>query len=204
MKQIPKLVLGVLIAGLALTACNKKEPAQQVKPNGLPKAGAQAAKTMEVAIVDIDSLATQYTYCKDGLKALEAKQANYRQQLNNKAQALQNAVMAFQKKAQSGGFTSQQEAENAQAALQKQQQALQQFHERIENEMANATKQYQKVLRDSLNSYLRDYNKDQRYKLILSKSGDNVLYAVPTVLYAAPTADITADVIAGLNKRYKK
>lgn len=204
MKQIPKLVLWVLIAGLALTACNKKEPAQQVKPNGLPKAGAQAAKTMEVAIVDIDSLAKQYTYCKDGLKALEAKQANYRQQLNNKAQALQNAVMAFQKKAQSGGFTSQQEAENAQAALQKQQQALQQFHERIENEMANATKQYQKVLRDSLNSYLRDYNKDQRYKLILSKSGDNVLYAVPTVLYAAPTADITADVIAGLNKRYKK
>ena len=197
MKQIPKLVLGVLIAGLALTACNKKEPAQQVKPNGLPKAGAQAAKTMEVAIVDIDSLATQYTYCKDGLKALEAKQANYRQQLINKAQALQNAVMAFQKKAQSGGFTSQQEAENAQAALQKQQQALQQFQERIENEMANATEQYQKVLRDSLNSYLRDYNKDQRYKLILSKSGDNVLYA-------APTADITADVIAGLNKRYKK
>ena len=197
MKQIPKLVLWVLIAGLALTACNKKEPAQQVKPNGLPKAGAQAAKTMEVAIVDIDSLAKQYTYCKDGLKALEAKQANYRQQLNNKAQALQNAVMAFQKKAQSGGFTSQQEAENAQAALQKQQQALQQFHERIENEMANATKQYQKVLRDSLNSYLRDYNKDQRYKLILSKSGDNILYADKSL-------NITKAVIDGLNKRYKK
>ena len=124
MKQIPKLVLGVLIAGLALTAC--------CQPSGLR-----------------------------------------------------------------GGFTSAVDAENAQAARLSQQQALQHFPERIDNEMANATEQYQKVLRDSLNSYLRDYNKDQRYKLILSKSGDNVLYA-------APTADITADVIAGLNKRYKK
>ena len=197
MKHFSKLTIGMLMAGVVFTACNKKEPAQQVKPNGLPKAGVEATKISEVAIVDIDSLATTYTYCKDGLKALEAKQANYRQQLNNKGQALQNAVMAFQKKVQSGGFTSQQEAEKAQAGLQKQQQALQQFQERIENEMAQATEQYQQVLRDSLNNYLRDYNKDGRFKLILSKSGDNVLYAAPTV-------DITADVIAGLNKRYKK
>ena len=37
--------------------------------------------------------------------------------------------------------------------------------------------QYQQTLRDSLNNFLKEYNKDRRYKMILSKSGDNMLYA---------------------------
>ena len=67
----------------------------------------------------------------------------------------------------------------------------------IEGEMAKATQQYQQVLRDSLDNFLKEFNRDGRYKLILSRSGDNVLYADPAV-------DITNEVVAGLNKRYKK
>ncbi len=197
MKRTSKLVMMLMAVGVTLAACNKKEPAQQVKPNGLPKAGDTPTQICDVAIVDIDSLATQYEYCKAGLKTLEAKQNTYRQQLTAKGEALQNAVVAFQKKMQSGGYTTQAEAEKAQAQLQKQQQALQTYQENVENEMAKATENYQQVLRDSLNNYLREFNKDNRYKLILSKSGDNVLYAAPTV-------DITKEVLAGLNKRYKK
>ena len=63
--------------------------------------------------------------------------------------------------------------------------------------MAKATQQNQQVLRDSLDNFLKEFNRDGRYKLILSRSGDNVLYADPAV-------DITNEVVAGLNKRYKK
>ncbi len=63
--------------------------------------------------------------------------------------------------------------------------------------MNAATLKYQQVLRDSLNNFLNEYNKDGRYKMILSKSGDNILYADKAL-------DITNDVVAGLNKRYKK
>lgn len=190
--------IAILALGMTLTACNKKEPAQQVKSNGLPKAGADAAaSTGAVAVVDIDTLAMQYEYCKEGQKALEAKQEAYRKQLTSKGQALQNAMMDFQKKAQNGTFTSQQQAEAAQTQLQKQQQSLQSFQEKIETEMAKATQEYQEVLRDSLKSFIKDYNSDGRFKVIISKSGDNVLYTDPAV-------DITKDVVAGLNKRYKK
>lgn len=190
--------MGILLiaAGLSFSACNKKDAAPQVKPNGLPKAGATATSN-PVAIVDIDTLASQYEYCKEQIKSLEAKQRSYQQQLDSKGQALQNGMVSFQKKLQSGGFSTQQEAEAAQAQLQKQQQALQSFQMKIENEMGQATQQYQEVLRDSLNNFIKDFNKDGRFKVILSKSGDNVLYADPTV-------DITNDVVAGLNKRYKK
>lgn len=197
MKSFKTLSMVLVAAGIMFTACNKKEPAQQVKQNGLPKAGQTAQQQSDVAIVNIDSLASQYEYCKEGLKQLENKQKSYQQQLQSKGQALENAVVAFQKKLQSGGFTSQQEAEKAQAQLQKQQQSLQSFQASIEQEMMKATENYQQVLRDSLNNYLKDYNKDGRFKLILSRSGDNVLYAAPSV-------DITDDIVNGLNKRYKK
>ena len=45
--------------------------------------------------------------------------------------------------------------------------------------------------------FLNAYNKDKKYDLILTKQGDNILYA-------AKRFDITNDVINGLNKRYKK
>ena len=185
----------LVAAGLSLVACNKKD--SQVKPNGLPKAAAtNAGAASSVAVVDIDTLAAKSEYCKDGQKELENKQKKYREQLNSKGQALQNAIASFQKKMQSGAFTSQQ-AESAQAQLQKQQQALQAFQEKIENEMAQATQNYQKKLREDLNTFLKTYNTDGRFKVIISKSGDNVLYSDPSV-------DITEDVIAGLNKSYKE
>ena len=48
-----------------------------------------------------------------------------------------------------------------------------------------------------INKLHAKYNKDKKYTMILSKSGDNILYADKGI-------DITNDVIAGLNKAYKK
>lgn len=200
MKHISSCAVLLFAASMALTACGQKDPAKQVKSNGLPKAGTTevaSASACPVAVVDIDTLAAQSEYCKQGQKQLESKQNAYRQQLNAKGQKLQNDMISFQKKAQSGGFTSQQEAEAAQARLQKQQQELQRFQERIEADMAKATQLYQTKLRDDINAFLKEYNKDGRFKVIISKSGDNVLYTDPTV-------DITNDVIEGLNKLHKK
>lgn len=196
MKNFSKSAILLAMAVATTTACNQKEPAQQIKSNGLPKAELAKASN-SVAIVDIDTLAAKYKYCIEGQKELEAKQKTYSQQLNAKGQALQKAVADFQNKLQNGGYTSQQQAENAQAQLQKQQQALQSYQNKIESEMADATMKYQQVLRDSLNNFIKVYNSDGRYQIILSKSGDNVLYANPVV-------DITNDVVTGLNQRYKK
>lgn len=181
---------------LLLPGCDKKNPAQQVKSNGLPQAASQTVSG-EIAYVDIDTLSMHYDYCKEAQKALETKQNNYRAQLNSKGQSLQKAILAFQNDMQHGTFSSQQQAEKAQTQIQHQQQQLQQLQQNIESEMAKAAELYQKTLRDSISNFLKDFNKDRRYKMILSKSGDNILYADKSL-------DITNDVISGLNKRYKK
>lgn len=198
MKQAARNTIILALIALATVSCDQKSPTQQVKQNGLPKSETTTnATTSSVAVVDIDTLADKCNYCKDGQKALEAKKNALTKQFNAKTKSLQNAVINFQKKAQAGQFTSQQEAQKQQAALQKQQQDLQVFQERIERDLAKAQQEYQDKLRKDLNTFLKEYNKDGRFKVIISKSGDNVLYTDPSV-------DITNDVIEGLNKNYKK
>ena len=36
-----------------------------------------------------------------------------------------------------------------------------------------------KALSDSVHNYLKEYNKDKKFSIILAKSGDNILYADP-------------------------
>ena len=116
--------------------------------------------------------------------------------LNQKGQQLQKAAANFQRKLNNNGFTSREQAESQQAAIQRQQQSLQELQGRLENELASETAKYNEALRDSLMHFLDAYNKDKQYDLILTKQGDNILYA-------AKRFDITKDVINGLNKRYK-
>ena len=53
-------------------------------------------------------------------------------------------------------------------------------------------------LTDSLNNYLKEFNADGRYHIILSNS------AKDNVLWAAEQYDITNEVIEGMNARYAK
>ena len=145
----------------------------------------------------------KYVFCALALAAMMAscnnespKMDEARNTLNQKGQALQSAMQNFQQKLNNNGFTSREQAEGQQAAIQRQQQSLQELQARLENELANETAKYNEGLRDSLQHFLAAYNKDKKYDLILTKQGDNILYANKRF-------DITNDVINGLNKHYK-
>ena len=179
-------------AMVALASCNNESPKMDEKPAA--EAGQEGG--VKIAYVEVDSLMTQYEFCKEFTLILEKKSTNARNTLNSKGQALQSAMANFQQKLQNNGFTSREQAEGQQAAIQRQQQSLQELQARLENELANETNKYNEGLRDSLQHFLAAYNKDKKFDLILTKQGDNILYA-------AKRFDITNDVINGLNKRYK-
>ena len=181
-------------AVLALASCNNASPKMDEQPAAAESASADGLK---IAYVEVDSLMTQYEFCKEFSLVLQKKGNNARNTLNQKGQQLQNAAANFQQKLQNNGFTSREQAESQQAAIQRQQQSLQELQARLENELATETAKYNEALRDSLMHFLDAYNKDKKYDLILTKQGDNILYA-------AKRFDITNDVINGLNKRYKK
>ena len=88
------------------------------------------------------------------------------------------------------------QAEAVQAGLQKQDADLRELQQRLGTEFQAETEKFNKALRDSIQHYLAVYNKTKKYSLIISKAGDNILYADKAY-------DITDEVIAGLNKAYK-
>ncbi len=178
------------IAVMALASCNNEASKVEEK-----SANQKAPTELKIAYVEVDSIMTQYTFCKEQSELLEKKSQNIQNTLNQKGQSLQAAAMKFQQDVQNNKYT-QQQAEAVQANLQKQQGDLQNLQQRLGAEFQAETEKFNKALRDSLNHYLAQYNKAKKYTLILTKQGDNILYADKSY-------DITNDVIAGLNKAYK-
>ncbi len=149
-----------------------------------------------IAYVEVDSLMSQYKFCKDYSLILQKKSNNARNTLSQKGAQLQAAAANFQQKMNNNGFASREQAAAVQNAIQRQQQDLQELQQRLESELASETNKYNAALRDSLQHFLKVYNKDKKYDLILSKAGDNILYS-------SKKNDITQDVVNGLNKNYK-
>ena len=180
------------MATMAFTSCNKSNEQAEKKSTSTATA---TPTSMKIAYVEVDSIMSQYKFCKDYSLILQKKGQNIQSTLASKQQALQAAAANFQQKVQQNAYTREQ-AEAIQAGLQKQSADLQGLNQRLSNEFQVETEKYNAALRDSLRHFLNEYNKDKKYSLILSKAGDNLLYADKAF-------DITNDVVAGLNKAYK-
>lgn len=183
-------VLGGLMA-LSLNSCNQKPQQEGEKKTTEAAEGAQ-----KIGYVEIDTLMSQYNFCKDYTLLMNKKGENIRNTLASKERSLHNQAAELQKKYESNAFTTRDQLERAQMSLAKQQQDLQALNDQLMTEFANEQNKYNNQLRDSIQAFLKEYNKTKKFDIIISKAGDNLLYA-------SPKYDITNDVVKGLNKRYK-
>lgn len=159
-------------------------------------AAAMSEGGIRVAYVEVDSLMSQYQFCKDYSEIMAQEYANIQKELASKQRTLEQHAAALQQKYENNGFTTRDELERAQNGINREQQDLAMLSDRLSGEFANRQAEYNLEMRDSIQAFLADYNKDKKFDYILSKGGDNMLYANPAF-------DITEDVINGLNKRYK-
>ena len=190
-KNIFKTMAVVAVATMAMTSCDQSAPKLDSKSDA-----AQSNPTkLKIAYVEVDSIMSQYKFCKDYSLILQKKGQNIQNTLAAKQQQLQAAAANFQQKVQQNAYTREQ-AEAINAGLQRQNADLQTLNQRLSSEFQSETNKYNNSLRDSIQNFLKVYNKDKKYTLILSKAGDNLLYADKAY-------DITNEVIAGLNKSYK-
>ena len=185
-----KYIFSALAVAAMMASCNNASPKMDDQP------AAASSEGLKIAYVEVDSLMTQYDFAKDYSVTLQKKSNNARNTLTQKGNALQAAMNNFQQKINNNGFQSREQAASVQNAIQRQQNDLQELQARLENELATETAKFNEALRDSLQNFLKDYNADKKFDLILSKAGDNILLS-------ASRLDITQDVINGLNKRYK-
>ena len=182
-----------LACTLGTTSCSQGSPKDEA-------ANSQAAEIpaggLKIAYVEIDTLMSQYEFCKDYTILMNRKGENIRATLAGKERALQAKAAELQKKYETNQFTTKEQVEQAQMSLAKQQQDLQALNDRLSNDFAAEQMKYNNEMRDSSQSFLKEYNKTKKFDYIISKVGDNILTA--NAKY-----DITKEVVNGLNKRYK-
>lgn len=192
MKKIDFLVAILVALSIVATSCNGNSNDKKASESAT---GAQTAKGVTIAFVDLDSLMAHYQYYLDCSQLLEKKSASINATLNNKGIALQKEMAEFQDKIQKKSITEEQ-AVKIQTSLQNKQAQIQTLQQNLTEEFQKEQAKYNEALHDSVDNFLKSYNKTAGYTFILARSNDNILLA-------DPKCDITKDVIAGLNKRYK-
>lgn len=193
-KSFSKIAI-VTLTAFAFIACNNQPKQNNTVASKNETTTTPASDNQKVAYVEIDSIMSQYTYWKDVTKIIKAKEANIQRTLAGKQKAIQAAAANFQQNVQANKYT-QVQAQQIQASIQKQAQDADALQQRLGAEYQNEVAKYNKALSDSVHNYLKEYNKDKKFAIILAKSGDNILYADPAY-------NITDDVIKGMNQAYK-
>ncbi len=153
---------------------------------------------LPIAYINVDSLLSNYTFAKESNEALIKKQEDSRLTINTQARQLQAEMADFQRKLDNNAFLSRDRAEQEQVRLQKKQQALQELDGKLSQQLVQVQQKMSEQLRDTINKFLKEYNKTHNYQMIISNTAND------NILYADKAYDITAEVTKLLNERVQK
>ncbi|MDP4239939.1 MAG: OmpH family outer membrane protein [Bacteroidota bacterium] len=184
---IAVVVLFILVLGNKSTTAPKQfVQGKEIMPTG----------KLPIAYINVDSLLLHYQFAKEANESLIKKQEDSRLTINTKARQLQTEMGEFQRKLENNAFLSRDRAEQEQVRLQKKQQDLQALDGDLSKQLVQIQQKMSEQLRDTINAFMKHYNKDHKYQMIFSNtSSDNILYADKAY-------DITAEVTKLLNERF--
>ena len=195
MKSIKTIICTLCATFVTLTFTQCIQAPQQQAPAAAPVA--YNGEALRIAYVDIDTLLMNYTLWMELNEEMIRKEESVRATLNEKAKTLQTEYEEFERKLNNNAFITRERAEAEQNRILKKREELELLQERLSNELAIENNKNSLLFRDSINAFIRDYNKVHGYNIILSRIGDNILY----IDYAM---NITQDIIDGLNARHEK
>ena len=169
----------------------------------------QVDEVLPIAIVNTDSILKHYTLAVEATDQLMTSYENSTVKLDNQARAFQKEyesfqrdVMDFQRKVEANAFLSRDRAESEQKRLQnkeqqllKKQQDLEALRQKLSSDFMEQQNVLNKQLADSVQQFLREFNADGRFHLIVNDA---------VVMNKVAGYDITDEVIEGLNARYAK
>ena len=99
-KNLLKTMSLAAVATLALASCNQSNP----QADAQAEAKQTAPTELKIAYVEVDSIMTQYKFCKDYSLILQKKGQNIQNTLAAKQQQLQAAAANFQQKVQQNAY----------------------------------------------------------------------------------------------------
>ncbi len=194
MKNISFITCTALAVTVLFSSCNKK--ATKTDEVAVNTKNTNSNIKLPIAYINVDSLLLHYQFAKDANESLIRKQEDSRLKINTMARQLQGEMADFQHKLENNAFLSRDRAQQEQTRLQKKQQDLQEMDANLSKQLVQIQQKLNEQLRDTINKFLKEYNKDKKYGLIFSNtSNDNILFADKSY-------DITEEVTKILNERF--
>lgn len=186
------LVLAVIILFVLVLGGKKSENVVGFIPGN----DSTVSMNLPIAYVNIDSLLLNYQFATESNERLMKRAEDSRLDLNTKGRQLQGEMAEFQRKLENNAFLSRERAEQEQNRLMKKEQDLQALNNQLSQALMEDQQKVSEQLRDTINTFLKEFNKDKKYEFIFSNtSSDNILLA-------GKSYDITQEVIEALNARF--
>lgn len=199
MKNVLLVVDAVLaIAVIVLFALVLGGKSQEKAGESVAMNDSLCTATLPIVYINVDSLLLNYQFAKDANEILIRQEEDSRLTFNTKARQLQEEVADFQKKLENNAFLSRERAEREQSRLMQKQQELQELEAKLSQELFTKQQEVNTQLRDTITHFLNEFNKNQKYELIISNTAND------NVLHAKAKYDITREVIDALNQRCMK
>ena len=152
---------------------------------------------IRIVYVDLDSIMYLYEFALDINKEMISKEARIGATLDSKRKQLEEEISEFEYKCNAKAFATEERFVEERDKIMKKEQEFIKLREELYMELESENMTKSKELRDSINNYIHKHNKIKGYDFILTKIGDNILYANSAF-------DITMEIVDGLNKQYKK
>lgn len=190
-------LISLLVGALALFSCSNdksQSSADKAARQSISK-NSDKRDLPNYRYVDVDSVLVRYDLSKSYSEEMQRMQSNLENTLRAKENQLQQMGANFQKKLQNNGYSTQQEYENDQKTFANAQSQAQQEAMKLQENAAKKADEMQKAVTDSIESFIKEYNKTAGYDAIFMKAA---------TLYIDPALDITDEVVKGLNERYNK
>lgn len=190
------LFTSLLSISIAFIGCSKSGNSNTVgSVDSVSQFTKAVANNGAIAYIQMDSLMRNYGMFIDMSDEFGKKQKNAENDLNARGRSLEREVMEFQDKAQKGILTRFQ-ISSQEEALQKKQQDFVAHRDRTMNSLGQQEQTMMNQISESILSYVKQYNQDAGYSMILTTTGGQ------PVLTADPELDITEQILTELNKRY--
>lgn len=152
--------------------------------------------TLNIRYIDADSVSANYNLAKDFKEAALRTYSKIESAQNSRAAEIQHLGQKIEQNMRSNYYVGKESEYEADVRrLNKMQQDAEAYMANLQRTSQQEMAQQQVELNDSLESFLKEYNKTKGYDAILFKAAG---------AYFNPALDITKEVTAGLNARYNK
>lgn len=184
-------VLAAIVSMIIFTQCSMGNDAADTQQ----PAATEANQGLKIVFVDLDTLMANYNFAKDINTDMMRKEEDIKLKLTEKIKNLQANQADFERKYKNNVYATPERAQQEYNRIVKMEQDIAQFEQSMAVEFEKEGAEKNKALRDSINAFIKTYNAEKGYDYILTRIGDNFLYANEAL-------DITKEVVDGLNSRY--